>query len=99
MTNLANYVAGCGIHGLVCSAQDLPSVTTGLSNNSKNLYLVTPGIRMSEDHTHDQKAVSTPQYAVANGANLLVVGRPILGYKTAPERIGAAQRFLKAIQS
>lgn len=98
VTKFANLAQECGVQGLVCSAQDLNSVNLELERNKKSLYLVTPGIRMNDDHSHDQKAIATPEYAVAHGANLLVVGRPILGYKSASERIQAAQRFLNAIK-
>jgi orotidine-5'-phosphate decarboxylase len=40
--------------------------------------LVTPGIRMPEGDVGDQKRVSTPSFAVEQGATHLVVGRPIV---------------------
>jgi orotidine-5'-phosphate decarboxylase len=39
--------------------------------------LVTPGIRLADAAQDDQKRIVTPQTAVANGADYLVVGRPI----------------------
>jgi orotidine-5'-phosphate decarboxylase len=39
--------------------------------------LITPGIRPSGGQAQDQKRVATPSQAIANGADLLVVGRPI----------------------
>jgi orotidine-5'-phosphate decarboxylase len=41
--------------------------------------IVTPGIRPSGAATNDQKRVKTPGQAIAEGSNLLVVGRPIWG--------------------
>jgi orotidine-5'-phosphate decarboxylase len=39
--------------------------------------LVTPGIRSSGSDTGDQKRVGTPAQAVLDGADYIVVGRPI----------------------
>ncbi len=39
--------------------------------------LVTPGIRLADSAQDDQKRVVTPQMAITNGADYLVVGRPI----------------------
>ena len=39
--------------------------------------LVTPGIRLPDAAQDDQKRIVTPAVAVANGADYLVIGRPI----------------------
>jgi orotidine-5'-phosphate decarboxylase len=39
--------------------------------------IVTPGIRPAGAATGDQKRVATPSSAIGDGADLLVVGRPI----------------------
>jgi orotidine-5'-phosphate decarboxylase len=39
--------------------------------------LVTPGVRPAGSDVKDQKRVATPARAIAEGADLLVVGRPI----------------------
>lgn len=41
------------------------------------LLIVTPGIRSDGESTHDQKRVATPEYAIKEGADYLVVGREI----------------------
>jgi len=60
-----------GIHGVVCSPQELELVS-----KINSLLSITPGIRMqnSED---DQKRVMTPKEAIDLGADYLVIGRPI----------------------
>ena len=39
--------------------------------------LVTPGIRPTHAVLDDQRRVVTPQQAMTNGSNYLVIGRPI----------------------
>ncbi len=60
-----------GIHGVVCSPQEL-----GLVTKRKSLLSITPGIRL-EDSDDDQKRVMTPKEAIKLGADYLVIGRPI----------------------
>ena len=43
--------------------------------------IITPGIRLKDDDHDDQKRVDTPESAIANGADLLVVGRAIRNSK------------------
>ncbi len=71
---LARLTQACGLDGLVCSPQEITLLRQTLS---PNLKLVTPGIRLSNDPTHDQKRVMTPQAALSHGADYLVVGRAV----------------------
>ena len=41
------------------------------------LKRVVPGIRLAGSDRHDQARAATPQEAVANGADLLVIGRTV----------------------
>jgi orotidine-5'-phosphate decarboxylase len=43
-----------------------------------HMCLVTPGIRPSGSDTGDQKRIMTPARAIAEGADYLVVGRPVM---------------------
>ena len=43
------------------------------------IILITPGVRPVGADVGDQSRVATPQQALADGADLLVIGRPITG--------------------
>jgi orotidine-5'-phosphate decarboxylase len=63
-----------GVDGLVASAAEaaMARATVG-----PGLLLVTPGIRPAGGTVGDQKRVATPAEAIRNGADYLVVGRPL----------------------
>jgi orotidine-5'-phosphate decarboxylase len=71
---LASLAHRTGLDGVVCSAQEAHLLRDKLG---PDFQLVTPGIRPSNSAAGDQKRVMTPRDAIANGANFLVVGRPI----------------------
>ena len=70
---LARLAAECGIEGMVCS----PAEAAALHSALPKALLVTPGIRPAGTDAGDQKRIATPQFALAAGANMLVIGRPI----------------------
>jgi orotidine-5'-phosphate decarboxylase len=63
--------AGAG--GLVCAADDLLVIRQA----APELVAVVPGIRPAGAGTDDQARAATPAAAVANGADVLVIGRPV----------------------
>ena len=71
---LARMTAECGLDGVVCSAVEAPALRTALG---AGFTLVTPGIRLADSAPDDQTRIITPQAAIANGADYLVIGRPI----------------------
>jgi len=71
---LATLTAQCGLDGVVCSAQEAQTLRRECG---PQFLLVTPGIRLEDSAADDQKRITTPAYALANGASYLVVGRPI----------------------
>jgi len=71
---LARLTAANGLDGVVCSAQEAPALRAALGQRFK---LVTPGIRPAGSARDDQSRTITPQAAIANGADYLVIGRPI----------------------
>jgi len=65
-----------GLDGVVCSAAEAPGLRKVVA---RSFSLVTPGIRLPGDAAGDQSRVVTPQDALANGSDYLVIGRPITG--------------------
>lgn len=67
------FEAGCD--GVVASGLELPALRKGVDNR---LLVVTPGIRPVENRpVDDQKRVVTVEQAFRDGADYIVVGRPI----------------------
>ena len=71
---LARLTQACGLDGVVCSAQEAPALRAACGPAFK---LVTPGIRPADAAKDDQARIVTPVAAVRNGADYLVIGRPI----------------------
>lgn len=87
---LARLAVECGLGGLVCSPLELPILRQILP---PGVVLVTPGIR-AEAGGDDQKRTLTAREALRQGANWIVVGRPIYAAKDPAE---AAQKILDSI--
>jgi orotidine-5'-phosphate decarboxylase len=71
---LAELAWDAEVRGFVTSAHECASLRDALGEEA---FLVTPGIRPAGSAVGDQKRVMTPADAIAAGADLLVVGRPI----------------------
>ncbi len=71
---LARLTGECGLDGVVCSAREAPMLRKACGPDFK---LVTPGIRPAGSDRDDQARIVTPEAAIANGADYLVIGRPI----------------------
>lgn len=70
---LAKLAAAAGAEGVVCAVNELSVVREA----APDLLRVTPGIRVESSLQDDQRRTATPAEAVAEGADILVVGRPI----------------------
>lgn len=82
---LADLAQNAGVDGIVCSPLEVAAVR---ARCGKGFTLIVPGIRPSAAEKDDQKRIMTPQEAVAAGADILVIGRPITA---APDPVAAAQ--------
>jgi len=73
---LARLARAAGIGGLVCSAEEVEAVRQAMG---PEMLLVVPGIRPqgAAGHADDQRRVASAAEAIARGASMLVVGRPI----------------------
>ena len=71
---LARLAHDCRLDGIVCSPVESRLMRNTFGNAFK---LVTPGIRPSDAAADDQSRIATPATAIANGADYLVIGRPI----------------------
>jgi len=89
VVRLARLAVEAGARALVCSPQEVAAVRAVVPSD---ITLITPGVRPATGSTDDQKRVATPQVALRDGADLLVIGRPI----TAAADPGAAARELAA---
>jgi orotidine-5'-phosphate decarboxylase len=67
--------ARAGLDGIVCSPEELKMLAS--NEETKDLIFVTPGIRPIWAVTGDQQRITTPKQAIENGADYLVIGRPI----------------------
>jgi orotidine-5'-phosphate decarboxylase len=72
--SLARLAVGAGAPGLVCAPRDLIGVRDAVGAGT---LLVTPGIRPAGAGEDDHARAATPGSAIRDGADLLVVGRPI----------------------
>lgn len=76
--NLANNAFKAKLDGVVCSAQEAKGIKTSISNN---FITVCPGIRLKSEtnfvNPNDQKRILSPEEAINNGADYLVIGRAI----------------------
>lgn len=81
-----------GCAGVVCSGREADAARQVLGPDA---VIATPGIRPAwAAEADDQRRTVTPAQAIANGADYIVIGRPI---RTAADPRGAAQRLAEEI--
>ncbi|GAB5435930.1 orotidine-5'-phosphate decarboxylase [Falsiruegeria mediterranea] len=83
-----------GADGVIASPQEAALIRA--LPQSKGRLIVTPGVRPAGAELGDQKRVATPANAVSDGADHIVVGRPI--YRAEDPR-AAAQAILAELNS
>ena len=62
-----------GVEGFVSSAYEVSLI----KGRKSTLFAIVPGIRLAGDEAFDQERIATPSFALAQGADLLVIGRSI----------------------
>jgi orotidine-5'-phosphate decarboxylase len=73
---LATLAVAAGAGAVVCSPVEARKVRLATGPATR---LICPGVRPAAGEPDDQRRVATPAEAVAAGADLLVVGRPVTG--------------------
>jgi len=82
---LAVLAVSAGARAIVCSPREVAAIRAEVP---REITLITPGVRPAGSAIGDQARVATPEQALADGADLLVIGRPITG---APDVATAAR--------
>jgi orotidine-5'-phosphate decarboxylase len=90
VVSLASLAATSNTEGVVCSSDEIRRV----KEKEPSLLVFTPGVRPGSSESDDQKRVATPEHARANGADFLVIGRPIT---RAADPVTAAREIATAI--
>lgn len=91
VARLTRLAEKAGLDGVVCAPHE---ISTARSTTGDRFRIVVPGLRMRGGDLHDQKRVMTPREATDNGADILVVGRPIT---RADDPAGAARSILASL--
>jgi orotidine-5'-phosphate decarboxylase len=88
---LAVMAARAGAEGVVCAVSE----AAGIKSLGLDVIVATPGIRPATTERGDQRRVATVGAATAAGADLLVVGRPIIA---AEDPVVAAQEIAQEME-
>jgi orotidine-5'-phosphate decarboxylase len=86
----ARLAAAAGADGVIAAGRREEIEAVGRAG--ANLQVISPGIRPAGGTAADQRRVVTPAEAIANGADYLVVGRPI---RDAGDPLAAARRIVR----
>jgi orotidine-5'-phosphate decarboxylase len=90
---LAQLARSAGVDGVVASPQEIEIIKTVCG---PEFLVVTPGVRPTAAQAGDQKRVLTPGEAIRNGADYIVVGRPVI---EATDPLAAVQEIIKEIEN
>jgi orotidine-5'-phosphate decarboxylase len=91
VTMRAAQAKAAGVDGIVCSPREVGALRALVG---PEVLLITPGVRPAGSAAGDQKRVATPAEAIQSGADMVVVGRPILA---ASDRRAAARAIVAEI--
>ena len=91
VVHLAKLGIDSGLDGVIASPLEVAALRESLPPSS---IIVTPGVRPVWAAGNDQKRVATPADAIRNGADFLVIGRPIT---RPPQSVGSPKDALRLI--
>lgn len=91
VVRLALLAKSSGMDGVVASPKEIASIRKACG---PRFLIVTPGIRRSSDAMGDQQRTTGPAQAIAEGADFIVVGRPI---RDASDPCGEADKIVDEI--
>lgn len=89
---MAQLGAAAAVEGVVCSPGEVRAVKQG----QWGLKVFTPGVRPRVTSDDDQKRTATPEQAIVDGADHLVIGRPIT---RADDPVESARKIAASIAS
>lgn len=95
VVRMAVMAVAAGARAIVCSPQEVAAVRAAVP---EDIVLITPGVRPASgagSAIGDQARVATPEQALSDGADLLVIGRPITA---AVDPAAAARRIAESIR-
>ena len=92
VVNLSIMAKENGLDGVIASGLEATEIRKKLG---KDFLILCPGIRPSWAKKNDQKRIVTPEEAIKNGADYIIVGRPITAAKNPRE---ATERILEEIK-
>lgn len=87
----AMMAAAAGFDGVIASGAEAKAIRAATGSG---FLIVTPGIRPAGADKGDQARITTPTQAIADGADYLVVGRPITA---AADPVAAAEAIVAEI--
>ena len=90
--NLSGLAQKCKLDGVVCSPLEIDMIKTIYGNKLK---LIVRGIRENTNNSNDQKRTLSAKEAINAGADIIVVGRPIVESDSPAD---AAASILKSLQ-
>lgn len=90
--NLSGIAQKCNLDGIVCSPLEISMIKEIYGNKLK---LIVPGIRENVNSPNDQKRTLSAKEAVDAGADIIVVGRPIIESDSPSDAAAALLQSLK----